>query len=360
MDMRARRRELAAFFLRLACFCALALLLAGYATYVLTPKSDFGICSMLNLYAQPENTVDVLTVGTSLAFAGVNTNVLYTEYGIAAYNLCSAEQPFWVSYYALREALRTQRPQVILLDAKPATYNRDYSRRGRVILSTFGIRSPVNRAGAILACVESPQDALGFLLGLPQLHRNYPKVTAADFAYPPDNGSRGPSWKGYIEMDNVEQHHRPSLIWNSVQRSMNAREEEYARRIFELAEQEGIALLVVGFPNPDYAADHMYYNALFGIAREYGFSGLNYNDPTLRYGLRYTSDFADWQHLNVKGSVTLSRRLGEDLLSLAELPDRRGDAHYASYDECAALWYAKYPQFAAEKGSETDEHAGGS
>lgn len=85
--------------------------LLAYAAYVLTPKYDYGICSMLNLYRQPENSVDVLAVGTSLFYAGINTNVLWDEYGIAAYNLCSAEQPFWVSYYTIREALKTQRPR---------------------------------------------------------------------------------------------------------------------------------------------------------------------------------------------------------------------------------------------------------
>ena len=34
---------------------------------------------------------------------------------------------------------------MILLDAKPAIYTRDYSKRGRTILSTFGIRGMENR-----------------------------------------------------------------------------------------------------------------------------------------------------------------------------------------------------------------------
>ena len=126
---------------------------------------------------------------------------------------------------------------------------------------------------------------------------------------------------------------------------MNDREEEYARKIFELAQTEGITLFLLGLPNPDYANDQMYYNALWAVAEEYGVQGLNYNDPNMRFGLRYSSDFADWQHLNVKGSVNFSRKLGEDLKMLFDLPDRRGDAKYSSYDECAKLWYDRYPSF---------------
>ena len=341
----SRGKQITFFWLRLVSFACVAVLLLSYANYVLTPKHDYGICSMMNLYRQPKDSIDVLAVGTSLAYSGINTNVLWQEYGIAAYNLCSAEQPFWVSYYTIREVLKTQHPKLILLDAKPAIYTRDYSRRGRTILSTFGIRGLENRIGAILACVEKPQDAVSYILGLPEVHSNYAKLEAADFVLPPDNGGRGESWKGYIETDAVEKHQKPSLVYNAVRRNMNEREEEYARKIFELARQENIPLLLIGLPNPDYANDHMYYNSLWSVAAEYGFSGINYNDPSLRFGLRYSSDFADWQHLNVKGSMTFSHRLGEDLQAMFDLPDHRGDTYYASYDNCAAQWYERYPAF---------------
>lgn len=339
-----RRKELTFFWLRAAGFGILAILMLAYATYVLTPKHDYGICSMVNFYEQPENSIDVLAVGTSLAYAGINTNVLWSEYGIASYNLCSAEQPYWVSYYVIKEALKTQQPKVLLLDAKPSIYTRDYSKRGRTILSTYGIRGLENRIGAMLACVETPSDAVGYILGLPQVHSNYDTVTVTDFLAL-DNGGRGSDWKGYIEVDEVEHHQKPSLVWTSTKRNMNDREEEYARKIFQLCAEEGVEVMLVGFPNPDYANDHMYYNALWAVAEEYGVTGINYNDPDLKFGLRYSSDFADWQHLNVKGSMTFSRKLGEDLLELYDLPDRRGEEAYASYENCAQEWYEKYPTF---------------
>ena len=340
-----RKRRLAGFWVRTVCFAVITVLLLTYANYVFTPKHDYGICSMVTFYAQEEDTIDVLTIGTSLAYAGINTNVLWKEYGIAAYNLCSAEQPFWVSYYLLKEALKTQHPQLILLDAKPSIYTRDYSKRGRTILSTFGIRGIENRINAIMACVETPKDAVSYILGLPEIHSNYKKLEWSDFVFPPDNGGRGNTWKGYIESDVIEKHEKPSVIWNSTKRNMNEREEEYARKIFELAKEEGINLILIGLPNPDYANDHMYYNALWQVASEYGISGVNYNDPNIRFGLRYSSDFADWQHLNVKGSITFSRKLGTDLREWFGIPDRRGDSRYDSWEECARTWYEKYPSF---------------
>lgn len=335
------------FWLRAAAFLLIAGAALQYGAFVLTPKNDYGICSMQNLYFQEPDSVDVLVVGTSLAYAGVNTNVLWQEYGIAAYDLCSAEQPFWVSYYYLQEALKFQHPKLIVLDAKPAIYDRDFSREGRTILSTSGIRSPFARIQAIRACVGD-EEALDFALVYPKLHSRYDQLTLSDFRYPADNGGRGKLWKGYIEQDTTEHVQRPSLVWVDTKRNMNDRQEEYARRIFELAGEKEIPIVLMGFPCPDYAADHMYYNALGAVAKEYDVPFVNYNNPDLRFGLRYSSDFADWQHLNIKGSVTFSKKLGMDLQQDFGIPDRRGESKYDSYSQCAEKWYAEHPEYVQE------------
>ena len=109
--------------------------------------------------------------------------------------------------------------------------------------------------------------------------------------------------------------------------------------------------MLVGFPNPDYANDHMYYNNLWYIAEQYGVGGINYNDPELRLRLLYSSDFADWQHLNVKGSAKFTRRLGSDLKERYDLPDRREDERYESWQRCADDWFEKYPDYKLEGGS---------
>ena len=196
---KSRKHVLRVFRVKLLCFSLILLLVMAYGVYVLTPKYDYGICPILNLYLQPRNTVDVLVVGTSVAYAGVNTNVLWRQYGLACYDLCSAEIPFWSAYYQLREALRYQKPRLILLDAKAAVYTRDYSLKGRTILSTFGILHPDNRVGAILACQKDLQEALDFVWAYPEIHKNYKGLKWEDFLLPPSNGGRGANWKGHIE-----------------------------------------------------------------------------------------------------------------------------------------------------------------
>lgn len=342
-----RVKMLLGFWLRLVAFALILCVVLNYTVYVLTPKNDYGICPIVNFYQQPEDSIDVLVIGTSCAYAGVNTNILFEEYGIAAYNLCGAELPYWVSYYYLQEALKTQRPKVILLDAKASIYTADYSKRGRTILSTYGIRDPLTRLEAIAACVEE-EKYLGFALAFPELHSYYVKVTEENFVYPPTNGGRGPDWKGFIEMDIVEAHQKPSLVWTATKKPINARQQEYFEKILALANEHEIPVMLVGFPNPDYANDHMYYNSLWHIASQYGVGGINYNDPELRLRMLYSTEFADWQHMNLSGSSKFTRRLGSDLKELYDLPDRRGDRIYESWQRCADDWFEKYPEYKLE------------
>lgn len=66
----SRRRENAAFFLRILAFGLIFTLISCAVLYVLTPKYDYGPGSMMNLPLQPRNTIDVLAVGTSTTYCG--------------------------------------------------------------------------------------------------------------------------------------------------------------------------------------------------------------------------------------------------------------------------------------------------
>lgn len=338
----SRYQQLILFWLRTLGFLLILGTVLSYMLFVLVPKHDYGICSMTNLYQQEENTVDMLVIGTSAAQAGINTNVLWEEQGIAAYDLCSAELPYWASYYYLKEALRTQTPQLLVLDAKPSIYTQTYSRKARVFMSTYGIKSLDNRIGAILSSVH-PDNRVKFLLGFSELHGNYETLTANDFVYPPDNGGRGSNWKGFIGYEECLDFEEP---WGDTSSDatmpIHEKQQQYFELILQLAREKDLNVLVIGFPTPDYVHDHPYFNTIKLLAEKHGAAYLNYNQPDIVGMWDFTTDFADWQHLNIRGSVKLSMHLGEYVKNAYSLPDRRGQEGYASYDAETAAWYLQY------------------
>ncbi len=67
-------------------------------------------------YKMDENSVDVLFLGSSVVVNAFSPQELYNKYGIRSYNLGSEQQSLFLSYYWLKEALRTQSPKAVILD----------------------------------------------------------------------------------------------------------------------------------------------------------------------------------------------------------------------------------------------------
>lgn len=82
---------------------SLIVFLLYYFNHVLIMKRTDGIVTMQNYYIQEKNTVDVLLLGSSHIGMNLDTAELWENYGIASYDLWGSIQPFWNSYYFLKE-----------------------------------------------------------------------------------------------------------------------------------------------------------------------------------------------------------------------------------------------------------------
>ena len=77
-----------------------------------TPSS--GIVSQF--YDLPEDSVDVLFLGSCNIYNNVSTVTLWEEYGISAYNFATSDQSMCTSYYFLKSALSRQQPKLVVID----------------------------------------------------------------------------------------------------------------------------------------------------------------------------------------------------------------------------------------------------
>ena len=88
----------------------LVLLSVTLMQYYLCIPSEFDEDRVLNLHKQPENSIDVLMVGSSATQADFASVYAYDKYGFTSYpySLDGATCAMWKP--ALQDALRTQRP----------------------------------------------------------------------------------------------------------------------------------------------------------------------------------------------------------------------------------------------------------
>ena len=68
-------------------------------------------------YALKDNTVDVLTLGSSYSFCSMDPQYLYDRKNIRSFDFGSGNQSIMLSYFFLKEALRSQSPKAVIVEA---------------------------------------------------------------------------------------------------------------------------------------------------------------------------------------------------------------------------------------------------
>ena len=91
-----------------------------YLSAVFRPrKTDFPndtTRKVSGFYALEEYSMDILFMGTSHTYYGFNPSVIYEKTGLNSYVFAGECQPISVTYHYLVEALKTQKPKLIVLD----------------------------------------------------------------------------------------------------------------------------------------------------------------------------------------------------------------------------------------------------
>ena len=129
---------------------------------------------MIAEYYQEEKDHDVIFVGDCELYENISPQVLWDEYGMAAYLMTGAEQPLWNSYYNLKEALKTQKPKLVVLDMFcPSRFYDDFQ-PGWADENLDGMRISLNKLEAVYTSVQEEQSH--FFLGFTEYHSRYDQL----------------------------------------------------------------------------------------------------------------------------------------------------------------------------------------
>ncbi|MBR2121477.1 MAG: hypothetical protein IJ930_00820 [Lachnospiraceae bacterium] len=314
----------------IAAFVILFILTYITADRLLCLKTEKGIRQAREIYAQPENTIDVAFLGTSHIHCNVNTALLYEGLGMASYDYSAAEQPLWITYYYLQELCKTQHPKLVVLDVfAPARFSEDYQ-YNFLLENLDGVRFSPNKVRMILASCE-PGRIKDFFPSMVTYHDRYKELTDEDLAFLNMSVDERASYKGYTPFFEVGSQTRPD-IQVSESGGLSAKSEEYLRKIMEYCEENGIELNFLVTPYIMNEEQVMVYNRIREIADENALLFLDANMAADEMGLNYETDFCDYSHLNYMGSCKFTAYLGNLLKSRYDIPDRRGQEGWESWD----------------------------
>nr|MBQ8253259.1 hypothetical protein [Lachnospiraceae bacterium] len=308
-------------------------------------KYTDGITQMEHFYELDEDSVDVLVLGSSHAFVNVSPAILYGEYGIASYDLCASMQPMWNTYYYLKEALKYQSPDLIVLDVYRLVEVFPYSKESKIVKSVYGMRMSANKYYAIKESLgpEEKNNVLLHMTEFPLYHSRYAELTAEDI----DRGLIiGEGYKGAHPVTEVAAMERPEPEKVTETMEIEPKTKEYFEKILHLAQENEIPVLLINAPYIVPADDQKVFNTLERYLEEQQtYKKVDYIDFNRMYdemGIDFQTDFSDHNHLNVNGLPKFNKVLGEYLIQNYELTDRRGDEHFSSYEKTVEEWEKKF------------------
>lgn len=316
--------------MRISSFLFILAIVLYYINNLFALKRADGIYGVTKLYELEDNSIDVLVLGSSHAFEDINTGTLWDEHGIAAYILAGSYQQLWYTYYYLNEALKTQKPRLIVLEAYMTTFEGDYYSVGTVV-NTYGLRWSKDKLDAIR--VSTPRDEWGeYILGYIQYHTRYTDLSRADFLKNQGNPLYE-NWKGYGCNMRTASYDNPDVENVGKRNPLSSKSEVYYRKILELARDKEIPLLIVISPYAGITENaQAVFNMASDIAAEYDVEFIDYNLRYREMGIDYSTDAADADHLNYRGSQKYTHALGAYIADNYDIPDRRGDERYESWE----------------------------
>lgn len=310
----------------------LAVSLLGFHK-VFSFKYGDGIYSVTTFYEQEEDSVDLLILGSSHAYQNINPMILWKDAGIAAYDLCGSITPLWNSYYFLKEAVKTQSPRLVILEAYCLTQPYEYMDDSRIIKNVYGLKPSENKLDALK--VSAPEDRwVEFGLGYIQYHNRYSALEADDFRPYQDDPAFYASWKGFGNNFGVIPYEAPQVVNDGSTAPIYPKQQEYYEKIIAFCKKEGLPLLVVVSPYAGYTQGEMQvYNTAKQIAQAAGVPFVNFNDDYNEIGLDWSTDAADPAHLSYLGNKKFTETLGEYLLEHYTWEDHSAEREkYASWD----------------------------
>lgn len=306
-----------------------------------------GCIQLADFYELEEDQVDVLCIGSSHVYYGINTCLLYDRYGIASYLLASPGQPVWISYYLLEEALKTQHPRLTVLDI--GTMYRKEDDFGAYSFETLISMKPsrtkwnaiaaVNQYGEIL-------DAPGAFFSFPYYHTRSFTLTSEDF-----NNTDEIRYLGYKpdftrisekELAKWEKEQDRELDESPVcgeESTITERTEHYLRKFIELCQEKKIPLLLVNAPFANQVEEKRNADAYIQtIAEEYDVPLIEGNKYKEEMQIDFAEDLLDASHLNYFGSVKYTNYLADWMKGNIILPDCRNDTQYDTWAQTSELF----------------------
>lgn len=268
--------------------------------------------TLASFYSQPKNTIDVITVGSSHVNSAVIPAVFWKEYGINAHNVYSWSQPIWIGYHYIKEALRFQKPEVVVVDLFGMMYGNSDEQPKEIdkvnYRNSFSIKPSLNflqMTQTVGSCGIDLQNPIDFLNPI-RYHTAWKGFKLSNLTQKPNTVHR--FLKGYGIQTGIVPFTRGDTSTAAEPRMPYDTAVKYLDKIVALSKKEDFELVFVMLPYNFMPEERQLFAWLKDYAKQKDIPYLNYcEEEADRIGFDYAVDFADPGHTNYSGAYKISQ-----------------------------------------------------
>ena len=308
--------------IRISVFLIL-LLLAIYGTFqVIRWKDTAGdyVSSIKMLYNTEDDLIDVVFVGSSHCYLGMNPAFVWDEYGMAAFDMAISGMDKDSAYHALKELLKTQKPKVVYVDLYSLFYDRH-----QVVSNMYRNMLGFNLSKNSYDLVKKYQPDDGwenYILRWPILHTRYRELKRGDFIISDVNVFGRGQNMGFVINSGI----RPATCDTDETVELSEDNQQWLEDLYELSKERDFQLGFIVIPFYFEDDEQKMINSVKQFSQERNIDFLDMN--RIDIGLDYNIDFVDIYHCNYFGSKKVTKYVGEYLKEHYDLADHRGDSRY--------------------------------
>ncbi len=290
-----RIRECIAILLALSLFLCTATWLGWF---LMPYRTQYG-CEWDRYLQEEENSIDVLFFGSSLCYCDVIPAIIWEETGLHSFVMAGPEQTIPTSYYYMAQALQTQKPALMVLEATGMFYPQytNYT-KANIGYMPWGC----NRLEAIFHAAEQERQ-FGLLFPIVDYHSRWITLSEEDIARKMAPGKS--TMAGYTLL--LDSSPAPTDQYLQYEINDNYRRNlTYVEKIQNLCQEKGVDLLLYIAPAAAKVPPQCM-EVLSADLNQLGVRLLDCADYMDDMDIDYNKDWYDGLHFNLYGAEKFSR-----------------------------------------------------
>ena len=334
--------------------------------WILKNYSITNIGRVNGFYLEKKDTVDMVFIGASEVYCDFAPGYAYGKYGFTSYPFVSQGSTVRNFTTAVKEAVRTQHPKLIVIEINGVLYDEPhYSKEAYARYFIDNVPLNKNKVEYIENYVQD--DKIEYYLPIVKYHSNWKQML------------NGAPWSASVIADDLRGY---TLLKGVMTRAavqpmdpvslvnLQPGAEELRSPLLEDAEKELIGLLeyckaeninvlFVRFPHAVQDKERVRFGraaAAGDIIRSYGFPYVSFDFLFDEIGLDPETDFYNPEHLNINGQQKFTEYFSEYLIqNFGITPTKLDGRTKKEWDTCAAYYeeYAELNRFLLKNGIRT-------